>query len=66
MQAKFLRLIQNREFQRVGWPEVKQVEIRMQGRCADFLEGYRAVVGVLKQTRARVGGTCESVANVPQ
>ena len=29
MQAKLLRVIQNREIQRVGWPEVKQISVRL-------------------------------------
>lgn len=72
MQAKLLRVIQNREIQRVGSPEVKKVEVRLIAATnRDLREEVRAgrfredLFYRLSTLEIRVPGLAERVEDIP-
>jgi transcriptional regulator with GAF, ATPase, and Fis domain len=72
MQAKLLRVIQNREIQRVGSPEVRQVNVRLiaatnRDLCAEVLAGHfrEDLFYRLSSIQIRVPSLTERLEDIP-
>jgi transcriptional regulator with GAF, ATPase, and Fis domain len=72
MQAKLLRVIQNREIQRMGSPEVRQVNVRLiaatnRDLCAEVLAGHfrEDLFYRLSSIQIRVPSLTERLEDIP-